>query len=1572
MNPLNQPPHTTEPIAIIGMSCRFPKAPSLKAFWELLKNGQDTIEEIPKERWDMDPYYDSDLQAEGKTHQRHASLLSDVHDFDPLFFNISPAEATEMSPSQKLMLELAWEAIESASVPFQQVKGGNVGVYVGNIWTDFEHYRKVKNARATLHSAVGMSSNVIANRVSFVLGLTGPSLVIDTGCSASLVALHLACQSLLTRESQMAMVGGINHILDPGKYIELTRFGGLSLKGRCSTFDSDADGFVRGEGGGVLLLKRLADAERDGDKVFAVIRGTSVNNNGYNDTLPATSKEGQKTLLANVYRQAGIAPHEVHYIEAHGTGTKLGDPNEATAIGEFFSTGRQQTPLRVGSLKTNIGHTEATAGIAGLIKVVLAMQERMLPPNLHFNNPNPNIPFDALKLEVQQSLSSWPVQNGETLKAGVNSFGWGGTNAHAVLEEYRAKKPATQKTTTSVARFCLPISAKSAQALKDYVKLYLHRLTDVPAEEVYDVCVAAALRKATFDHRVVFAGATPHELLAALNTFVEDDTEVVPCVPMDASARLVFVFPGQGAQWLGMGRELMAKENVFREAIEACDRAFAPYTDWSLIAQLNATPETSRLQEIDVVQPALCAMQLALAKLWKSWGITPHAVVGHSMGEVAAAYTAGAISLEDAARIICERSRLMKTVSGQGGAMAVTELSREEAEKIAETYQGKFSVAVNNSPKSTVLAGDKAAIEEVLQKLDADGLFCRMVKVDVASHSPQMDPLMAPLREALQGMKPQPSHTPFFSTVRNQRMEGTLLDADYWVSNLRGTVQFAAVMDQLLQDEHTVFIEANPHPVLVNAVHECAGFVRKRVLSVGSLQRDNPELPAMMHYLSELYSKGYEVDWGVFFGTTHAPVVDLPLYPFQRERYELEDLSHILETGREKPVRYPLLGQRINLAHSVDSYYWESSITLEKFPFLREHRVQSMIELPVSCLMEMMLEAATEVYKNETPTRISDLVIHQYVTMPEQARITLQLKFTLLKDSSATVSIYKQAEDGGTWEVLAQATIGIVDEDPAVAEMFEKLEYRAPRYTEGVGYYRQLRSLGMEYGTSFQQITGLDEINSLPDPNVLYSLHAGQSVRGTAEKYRIHPALSTSFMQAVYRPLAKLLNEGDYLDVHFTRMEQLTCQDAVHYDRELRAFAVFHKMPKALPETGVDKFLVDITVANYDNTLVMKMMGVEGSVSRKAAPRKGQGGAAGEADFITRYSLISEDENRLKALEQLVTQHVSQIIKIAPQRIKPTMTFKGMGIDSLMAVQLSNVLGQEIQTKLKVGMFWSHPSIQDYASYLKDLLTGATFNSAEKQASPAELWFTIPAPNPAAAVRLFCFHDAGGSAALFDGWEHHLSDNAIELVLVEMPGRGRRLEESPYVDCSKFIEDFVPLFKNMLDKPYIMLGHSMGGLLAFEVMRALRKQQAQLPFSLFISSTAGLTAYEKRQVDYAVSKEELIRLYPHLELKYVGTEEMQDLLVNILRADLQFLHSYQYQPEDKFELPIIAIHGNDDERVTRLQMTHWEAETAAEFQLLDRPGGHRYLQHDGTFVTGLLWEFIEAFLMKSKTEPTHV
>lgn len=1554
-------------VAIVGMSCRFPNVNSLQDFWDLLSNGKDTIAEIPKERWDADAIYDPDPLTERKTQQRHASLLSNIHDFDPLFFNISPAEAIEMSPSQKLMMELAWEAIENSTIPFRNIQGKNVGVYVGNIWSDFEHFRVFKHAKATLHSAVGMSSSVVANRVSFALGFTGPSMVVDTGCSSSLVALDLACQSLVRNECEMTMIGGINHILDPGKYIELTKFGGLSVKGRCSTFDRDADGFVRGEGGGVLLLKRLSDAERDGDKIYAVIRGTAVNNNGYNDTLPATSTEGQIALLEKAYDVAGLKPSEVHYMEAHGTGTKLGDPNEARAIGKFFKQDREESTLKIGSVKTNLGHTEATAGIAGLIKVVLSMQNKMLPPNLNFNNPNPNIDFSDLKLEVQSQLTPWNVQQGETRKAGVNSFGWGGTNAHAVVEEYIESTGAHGLgSDRSTSLYCLPLSAKSSQALLDYAKAYASLLETCDENTFREVCISTAFRKAEFDHRVLFSGNNREEVLQEITNFIQDNIDVTPYLPLKEQDKVVFVFPGQGAQWLGMGRELLLKEPVFKKAIEECDQAFRPFTDWSLLDQLNATPEKSRLHEIDVIQPSICAMQIALAKLWLSWGIKPHAVVGHSMGEVAAAHISGAISLEDAARIICTRSRLMKTVSGKGGAMAVTELSHDEAQKVVAGYAGKLSVAVNNSPKSTVLAGDKASIDEVLAQLESKGLFCRLVKVDVASHSPQMDPLKEDLRKALQSVTPQASSIPFVSTVFNKVMEGTSLDADYWVNNLRGTVQFASVIQQLLDDQHVVFIEANPHPVLVNAVNECAAHNRTKVITVASTAREKDEQKEMLKNLNDLFSKGYSVNWKQFYGTRQVPHVTLPHYPFQRERYEIEDHSKELQLTKEAPAKYPLLGSRIQLANIQNIYFWQSTVSLSKFPYLKDHLINDKIELPSACYIEMVLEAMDELFKG-TPVRIEQMSFSSNLVFAENEGIDIQMKVQLCDETGGQFYIYKKESKDTTWVELSTGSVVLAAERINIQVAFDEIEYQAPDYTDGINYYNLLRSIGFAYGKHFHAVTGVDKITDQGNNQILFSIKPDAAILQTSGKYIIHPALISSFMQPLFGQLISILEEGNFLNVTFDNIQQLQVAGDVNYERELRGLMVLKKLERSTEALHTWSFTADILIANYDNTAVMSVYGLKGTAGRILSTQVSGNTKTSDAGVLHKFAQMESEEEKLDVLQQILIAEVSKIIKISQNRIKGSMTFKGMGLDSLMAVQLRNQLEKDFNIKLPVGMFWTHPSISDYAQYLKDVLTlteKGEFDEPIPSRKKEKNWFNIPNPKPHAEFKIICFHDAGGSASLFDGWENLLDHDKVEFIAVEMPGRGRRLEEAPFTDVKPFINDIIPALKPLLNKPYAFLGHSMGGLLAFEIIREFRRINFALPEKLFISSTSGLDAYDKSQVDPTLSNEELVQLYPHLHIDNIGDVELQGILINLLRADLQFLYSHEYMVEEPLNIPIVAIHGSEDERVKRHQIEAWEKETAVSFKLISRKGGHRYIAHDGEFVTNLILQ--EVGLLEEK------
>jgi len=1121
-------------IAIVGMSCRFPGADNPNSFWNILSKGENMITEIGNERWNLESFFDPNPSTPNKSYQRHGAFLDRIDDFDPLLFNISPAEAIEMAPSQKLMLELTWEAIEQSKLPYNKVTNEKVGVYIGNIWNDFEHVRKHLNANTTSHSAMGQSTNIIANRISYSFGFSGPSLSVDTGCSSSLVALHLACQSLWDKSTAMCVVGGVNHILDHDQYVLLSKFGGLSKKGQCSAFSAEADGFVRGEGAGLILLKRLEDAERDGDNIIAVIKGSAMNNNGYNVNLPATSVNGQLSMLEDAYRDAGVNPSEVQYVEAHGTGTKLGDPTEAGALGTFFSNERDKDkPLKIGSVKTNIGHLEGAAGIAGLIKVLLSIRHKQIPASLNFVNPNPDIPFEELKLKVNDKLSNWEVESGKRI-AGVNSFGWGGTNAHTIIEEYIPKKETINNSSSNPTtdELLLIISAKNEGSLKAYAKRYKELLEKVStAEEVADVCVATAINKPLLGHRISFTGTSKTELLTKLEDFIQEGVATPP--PLNEDRKIVFVFPGQGSQWIGMGKELYQKEAVFKQEIDECESAFNNFVNWSLTEQIFAEAEKSRLKEIDVIQPFLFAMEVAIAKLWMHNGITPDAVVGHSMGEVASAYISGSLNLKDAANIICSRSKLMKKVSGTGGAMAVTELSVKQAEEVVAKYEGSLSVAVSNSPKSTVIAGDETNLLEVLEKLDAEGLFCRQVKVDVASHSPQMEPLMEPLKENIDGIAPRENLITFYSTVEGREMAGIELTKEYWAKNLRGMVRYSDIVGELLNLNHSIFIEMSPHPLLTNANNECAEANHIQIATIASIFRDKPERLSFLSNTGKLFEHGLSVNWQSLFKVEEAPKVALPAYPMDKRNYSLEDRS-ALKNNRFNTIN-PLLGRRVNLAGIDDVFIWENKLTLEHLSFVKDHKVNDTVVLPGVSYLEILYAALKDAFGNGFH-QVKSLKFNAPVFLEENESIDAQLKIVRKSQKSAQFFYYTAIgkDNELEWVECAYGDLEICGSREKVSDsyLYELRHKHDDVVVNKEEFYKVTDSIGIKYGNLFQGINWI----LINKEQAIAHIVPNSLIDQSGDNYFIHPAILDSCFQTIFTPVREF---GDKESLYTTFLSDL-------------------------------------------------------------------------------------------------------------------------------------------------------------------------------------------------------------------------------------------------------------------------------------------------------------------------------------------------------------------------------------------------------------------------------------------------
>ena len=1043
------------PIAIVGIGCRFPGGINgPRTFWRLLQEQTDAIGEIPPDRIDVATYYDPRPALPGKMTSRWGGFLEQIDKFDAAFFGISPREAERMDPQQRLLLELAWESLEDAGQNLDRTDGSAAGVFIGMWLNDYEARLFADPAAADFHMTTGTGRYSASGRLSYFFGFRGPSLTVDTACSSSLVAIHLACRSIWSGECSLALAGGANVILQPQISIAYSQSRMIAPDGRCKFGDAAANGYVRSEGAGIVVLKPVADAVRDGNPIYALIQGSAVNSDGSGSGHLATpARAGQEELLTRAYSDAGISPGRVHYVEAHGTGTIAGDPVEVGALGSVLSSDRPSGAVcYLGSVKTNFGHTEGAAGIAGLIKTALMLKHRMVPASLHAKNLNPAIPWKDYPFVIPRTLTAWP-RSSEIAVAGVSAFGIAGTNAHVVLTEAPADQISDKNAGAPVSAFVVPISARSPEALASLAHSYCSMLEDEDTVPLRDLAFTASLRRNHHEHRLTAVSDTRSGVSKLLAAFLRGEQVPGLCAGKtntDCSRKIVFVCPGQGSQWVGMGRQLAGQEPVFREALLECEQAMRPFVDWSLQEQLRLDPGSPRyrLNEIDVIQPSLLSIEIALAALWRSWGITPDAVVGHSMGEVAAAFVAGALKLEDAMRIICTRSQLLRRVRGNG-AMALVALPMEGAEQVVKKFKDRVSAAVSNSPRSTVISGDPAAIGSIVEELQDRNIFCRLVKVDVASHSPQMDSLTEELLQSLNAIEPQAEQTPIYSTVTGNKIEGGALDGAYWTRNLRCPVLFSSAVRRLAENGSAIFIELSPHPILLPSIEETLHDLGAQGYTIPSLERDKDERSTMLASFGRLYTIGFPVDWSRLF-PAGGKVVALPSYPWQSRRFWLETRSQGNANGNsvipQGAQDHPLLGTRLpGMAALPKSILWQTSLGGRFREFLRQHHIEDSVPFPQSIYADMCSAAANAVYGKKLH-EISELTIHAPLSLSENADTSIQFILTRTEPDAAKFEVSSlDPSEGSEWKLRVSGKIETVE---AEAEWLYELEWKSKPLTD--------------------------------------------------------------------------------------------------------------------------------------------------------------------------------------------------------------------------------------------------------------------------------------------------------------------------------------------------------------------------------------------------------------------------------------------------------------------------------------------------------------------------------------------
>jgi polyketide synthase 5 len=1106
--PANSSPATNSasvtPVAVVGMGCRLPGGiTSPEQLWDALLRGDDLVTEIPSERWDADEYYDPEPGVPGRSISKWGAFLDDVGGFDAEFFGINEREATALDPQHRLLLESSWEAMEHAGFTPEAMRESLTGVFMGLTHFDYQLVTADSKAMEEPYGFQGNIFSMASGRIAYTLGLQGPALTVDTACSSGLVAVHMACRSLNDGESDMAFAGGAFVMLEPRKFLAGTAQGHLSPTGHCHAFDVEADGYVCGEASAVVLLKRLPDALRDGDRILAVVRGTAANQDGHTVNISTPSLSAQTAVYRTALAAARVDADSIGMVEAHGTGTSVGDPIEYASLSEVYGV---ENPCALASLKTNLGHAQSASGTLGFIKAVLALQNGVVPPNLHFTRLPDELARIDTKLFVPRELTEWPSNGQHPRRAAVSSYGVSGTNAHAILEQ----APATADTNAdhataagSQAALLFPVSSSSADELRrtaGQLADWVHAHDEVALP---DLAYTLARRRAHRPVRTAVIASSRPELSAALREIAEGDAPYEAAVGRDDRGP-VWVFSGQGSQWAAMGAQLLATEPVFAATVAQIEPVIARECGFSVT---DAMSSSELVTGIDRVQPTLFTMQVALAATMKAHGVRPGAVIGHSLGEAAAAVVAGALSLEDGLRVICRRSRLMSRIAGSG-AMASVELpAKQVLSELAVRSIKDVVVAVVASPESTVIGGATETVRELVAAWEQRDVMAREIAVDVASHSPQVNPILGELTDALAELKPMTPEVPFYSATQFDPREEPVCDSRYWVDNLRNMVRFAAAVRAALEDGYRVFAELAPHPLLTHALEQTARSLDMPSVALATMRREQPLPSGLRGFVAALHSAGAAIDFSV--PHPNGRLVDAPLPTWTHRRLWLSGEGQDVQThGAHTVSVHPLLGPHVRLQEEPERHVWQGEVGTAAQPWLGDHQIRKVAVLPGAAYCELALGAARAVLGDAAEVR--DIRFEHALLLDEQTTVGT----SAVVASPGVVDFTVEAHQGDEQARQATAVLHVAEDEQPPAHDTSALLAAHPRDEDGAELRKGMAERGVQYGPAFTGL-GTVHIGEGDTGTVLAEVALPREIRSQQDAYDVHPALLDACFQSV-------------------------------------------------------------------------------------------------------------------------------------------------------------------------------------------------------------------------------------------------------------------------------------------------------------------------------------------------------------------------------------------------------------------------------------------------------------------------